>query len=156
SRNPTEPPGLSIRACAASSAATTPTACRPARNAPSPSSTRPCKRSIDLSRPSSAGSSSPARPASCLTIRSPAATRYRSAPLPIRSTARYRRLWWGKRKDDERHPSSRRDGGCTRGSARPPSEDQRADEVADAHRQDADDERPRERASQVHALRQPH
>jgi Peptidase family M48 len=57
SRNPTRQPGLSIRACAATSAATTPTACHPAKNAPSPSSTWRCRRSVNPFRPSSAGSS---------------------------------------------------------------------------------------------------
>jgi len=91
SRNPTRPPGLSIRACAVTSAATTPTACRPATNARLPSSTRRCKSSIDPSRPSSAGSLSPARPASLRISRSPSAKRSCSAPFAIRSTARYRR-----------------------------------------------------------------
>src|SRR5215510_473076 len=85
-----------------------PTACRPARNAPSPSSTRPYKRSLNPSRPSSAGSSSPACPASWRTSRSPSAKRSCSAPFAIRSTARYRRSSWGKRKDDERHRSQAR------------------------------------------------
>ena len=64
-----------------------------------------CKRSINPSRPSSVGSSLPARPASSRTSRSPSAKRSCSAPFAIRSTARYRRSSWGKRKDDERHRS---------------------------------------------------
>ena len=52
--NPTRPPGLSTQACGPTSAATTPTDWRPAKTAPSPSSTQRCKRSINPPRPSSA------------------------------------------------------------------------------------------------------
>jgi hypothetical protein len=46
-----------------------------------------------------------ARPASLRTSGSPSAKQSCSAPFAIRSTARYRRSSWGKRKDDERHRS---------------------------------------------------
>jgi hypothetical protein len=58
--------------------------------------TDPRRGSINPSRRSSAGSSSPARPASWRTSRSPSAKRSCCAPA-IRSTARYRRSLWGKR-----------------------------------------------------------
>src|SRR5262249_41528397 len=98
-------PGFPTRPGGASSRPPPPPAAPPATNAPSPSSMRPCRRSLNPPPPSSAGSSSHVRPASWRTSKSPSAKRSCSAPFAIRSTALYRRSSWGKRKDDERHRS---------------------------------------------------